>query len=62
MRSNLVDVEELEEIPQRHTEKAYCFSHMMTDDVVWLPKSQVEINDDGTVTMPRWLAIDKELI
>lgn len=29
---------------------------------VWLPRSQVEINDDGTVTMPEWLALDKELI
>ena len=29
---------------------------------VWLPRSQIEINDDGTVTMPEWLAMDKELI
>lgn len=29
---------------------------------VWLPRSQVEINGDGTVTMPEWLAKDKELI
>ena len=28
----------------------------------WLPKSQVEVNDDGTVTMPEWLAKDKGLI
>lgn len=27
-----------------------------------LPKSQVEINDDGTVTMPEWLAKDRGLI
>lgn len=28
----------------------------------WLPKSQVEINDDGTVTVPEWLAIKKGLV
>jgi hypothetical protein len=25
----------------------------------WVPKSQVESNDDGTFTMPLWLAKDK---
>lgn len=33
---------------------------------VWLPRSQVEVNDDGrrrhTVTMPEWLALEKGLI
>ncbi len=29
---------------------------------VWLPKSQIEINGDGTVTMPEWLAKEKGLI
>lgn len=29
---------------------------------VWVPKSQVEMNDDGTFTMPEWLALEKELI
>lgn len=28
----------------------------------WLPKSQIEVNDDGTVTMPEWLVLDKGLI
>lgn len=28
----------------------------------WLPKSAVEVNDDGTVTMPEWLAKEKGLI
>jgi hypothetical protein len=28
----------------------------------WLPKSQVERNDDGTFTMPRWLATEKGLV
>lgn len=29
---------------------------------VWLPKSMVERNDDGTFTMPEWLAKEKGLI
>jgi hypothetical protein len=29
---------------------------------VWLPKSQVQDNGDGTFTVPEWLAIDKELV
>ena len=29
---------------------------------VWVPKSQVEPNDDGTFTMPEWLALDKGLL
>lgn len=28
----------------------------------WVPKSKVEKNDDGTFTMPEWLAKDKEFI
>jgi hypothetical protein len=28
----------------------------------WVPKSQVENNDDGTFTMPEWLALDKGFI
>lgn len=29
---------------------------------VWLPKSQVEDNNDGTFTMPEWLAIEKGIV
>jgi hypothetical protein len=28
----------------------------------WVPKSQVERNDDGTFTMPEWLALEKGFI
>ena len=28
----------------------------------WVPKSQVEQNDDGTFTMPEWLAVEKGFI
>ena len=30
--------------------------------LAWLPKTQAEKNDDGTFTMPEWLAQEKELI
>ena len=42
------------------TEKAF-----LLDDGVhtaWVPKSQVQENDDGTFTMPEWLAKEKEFI
>lgn len=29
---------------------------------VWVPKSMVENNEDGTFTMPEWLALDKGFI
>jgi hypothetical protein len=29
---------------------------------VWVPKSQVQENDDGTFTMPEWLALEKGFI
>lgn len=42
------------------TEKAFrIYDGKVT---VWVPKSQVEDNGDGTFTMPMWLAKDKELI
>jgi hypothetical protein len=28
----------------------------------WVPKSQVENNNDGTFTMPEWLAIEKGFV
>ena len=42
------------------TDKAYLL-HDGTKQA-WVPKSQVEKNDDGTFTMPEWLAKDKEFI
>lgn len=29
---------------------------------VWIPKSQCEMNADGTFTMPFWLALEKGFI
>lgn len=56
-RSDLIDIA----AELRHeTERAFLvFDGTRT---VWLPKSQVEQNDDGTFTMPEWLAKEKELI
>lgn len=31
-------------------------------NTVWVPKSQVENNKDGTFTMPEWLAREKGII
>lgn len=45
----------------RHeTDRAYLISDGATE--VWLPKSQAERNDDGTFTLPEWLAREKGLI
>jgi hypothetical protein len=53
----------------RQTDKAVGVSDGTTDmeldgmpKLFWLPKSQIEINDDGTITMPEWLAMEKGLI
>ena len=55
--SNLTDVEAelLHETPA-----AYRIYDGKT--TVWLPKSQVEHNNNGTFTMPRWLAEEKGLV
>lgn len=57
-RSDLVDVAgEL----RRETEKAFLIFDGLKE--VWLPKSQVEHSpQDGTFTMPEWLAMEKGLI
>jgi len=42
------------------TEAAYrIFDGKRTE---WVPKSQVERNDDDTFTMPEWLALEKGFI
>lgn len=42
------------------TDKAYrLFDGTKTE---WVPKSQVQDNEDGTFTMPAWLAKDKGFI
>lgn len=64
-KSNLVDV-----VAEKRMEKGggiALFQGNMNEETgreewVWVPKSQVEDNGDGTFTMPEWLAKDKGLI
>jgi len=35
---------------------------MPSDLYIWIPKSQCEMNDDGTFTLPYWLALEKGFI
>lgn len=49
------------------TEKAYKLDDGKRDKdgkVIgcWVPKSQCQKDDDGTIQMPEWLALDKGLI
>lgn len=56
-RSDLIDIAaDL----KYETPKAYLVTDGTTE--VWLAKSLVERNDDGTFTMPEWVAKDKGLI
>ena len=56
-RSDLVDIAaELRAM----TDRAYLIFD--GDQECWLPMSQCEMNEDGTFTMPEWLALNKGLI
>jgi hypothetical protein len=48
----------------RHETQGPKSAYLIFDGVreAWLPKSQCQRNDDGTFTMPEWLATLKELI
>lgn len=45
----------------RHETKSAMLIDFGGEKPIWLPKSQVEDNKDGTFTMPEWLAKEKEL-
>ena len=47
-------------IKKHETDKAILLNDGTKD--VWLPKSQVQDNGDGTFTIPAWLAEEKELV
>lgn len=55
--SDLVDISA--EV-QGETDKAWRLYD--GDRAEWVPKSQAERNDDGTFTMPEWLAKEKGFI
>ena len=45
------------------TEKAWLFDHDGAEDAVWVPKSQCQWDSDtSTMTIPQWLAKEKELV
>jgi hypothetical protein len=54
------DIIEIDAEIRIETDKAFCLYD--GDKVAWVPKSQVEKNDDGTFSMPKWLALDKGFI
>ncbi len=56
-RSDIVDIAGEK---RGETEKAIKWFDGKT--TAWIPKSQVEESDDGTIAMPEWLAKDKGFI
>lgn len=56
-RSELVEIN-----AEKRLETNKAFLLFDGDQEVWVPKSQVEDNRDGTFTMPEWLAQERGLI
>lgn len=54
------DIIELDLAVKRETDRAVMVENLKNKNV-WLPKSQVEVDQDG-IQLPEWLAVDKELI
>jgi len=50
------------EVEESETDRAKLF--YIDGSKVWIPKSQIidEDSDESTVTIPEWLAIEKELV
>lgn len=44
------------------TETAKAFLFKIGDSKVWIPKSQIVSDDGGTIEIPEWLAVAKELV
>lgn len=51
---------EITAIIRHETDKAYLLFD--GERKAWVPKSHVQDNEDGTFTMPEWLAQDKGFI
>lgn len=58
MASHKAELVDIEAKIVRETPKAWLLDHGGPQPV-WVPKSQVEENGDGTFTMPERLAIEK---
>lgn len=61
MTSGRSDIIDLAGDLRHETEAAYLID-FGEEEPVWVPKSRVEDNGDGTFAMPEWLARDKGLI
>lgn len=64
MRSDVIDIDGAIEA---RTDKAVLFHTGNKEEAVWLPLSQIEIEETGisgivTVTLPEWLGEEKGLI
>ena len=64
MKSNIVDIDV--EVTAR-TAKAVLVHTGIKEKAIWLPLSQIEIEETGigeifTVTLPEWLGLEKGLI
>ena len=64
MKSNIVDIDV--KVTAR-TAKAVLVHTGIKEKAIWLPLSQIEIEETGigeifTVTLPEWLALEKGLI
>lgn len=62
-RSDLVDIEVT---IHAETDRAILVSEVGGDEKIWLPKSQIEINDRSgdlaEISLPGWLANEKDLV
>ena len=61
-RSDLVDVDDVTFMHETPGEFGAYLVKTTKDREVWIPKSQCERNDDGSFTMPRWIAEEKGLV
>ena len=60
MSSGRSDIIDITADIKAETDKAWKLHDGTREE--WVPKSQVEKNDDGTFAMPEWLAKDKGFI
>lgn len=61
MTSGRSDIVEIAADLKHETDKAYLIDGFMGEPV-WIAKSMCEKNDDGTFSMPEWVAKEKGLI
>jgi hypothetical protein len=55
------DIAEVPVTLKHETDHAYLVTSAITGKDAWAPKSQCE-HEDGTLQIPEWLAVDKELV